>query len=147
LNRVVLSLAASVFALTAFAAPALADDYHWNHNGSYVDIDPLGPGQITVRYYSPKQSIRAAGVRPGTLLFSGKEGRNYNVSGTAYVFRAGCAPTPYRVSGSFDKTGYYKELDLYGPAPILGKGSCTVIGYDPNGTNAYLHFDYLGPWD
>lgn len=113
----------------------------FDHNGSEMDVDPEAG---TILYREPKPTI-AGTVKPRTLLF--KADRPWDVydeksvvEGTAYVFKKGCEPAPYRVSGRHE--GWH-TLILKGPAPIREKNGCRVIGYKNNG-NSTLKFVSLG---
>ena len=85
--RIALALAT---ALTA--APASADSCWW-HNGSLMRL--VSSGDWRAFYYeTPRQVLRDAGVRPGTLLFEGrKDGQWYE--GNARIFSRHCAGDPY----------------------------------------------------
>jgi hypothetical protein len=113
----------------------------YDHNGSLTDIDPT---MGTITYREPKKSISGT-VKPGALLFKAdKPWDIYDdktvVRGIAYVFKKGCAPAPYSVSGHHE--GWH-TLILEGPAPIREKSGCKVIGYRKNG-NSVLKFVSLG---
>ncbi|MCY1644761.1 hypothetical protein [Methylorubrum sp. SL192] len=80
------------------------------HNGSEVLVDErVG----VIRYDVPKTSIRAA-VSKGTVLFRGTFAASGAVTGTAYVFKAGCEPAPYAVSGHSKGS----TITLKGNAPV-----------------------------
>lgn len=109
----------------------------FDHNDSAMLVDP---GEGTIMYRDPKRSI-AGTVRPGTLLFQAVAPWDpYDdsaiVRGTAYVFKKGCAPAPYEVSGR--QEGWH-TLVLKGAAPVREKKGCRVIGYKMNG-NSTLKF-------
>ncbi|KSV66644.1 hypothetical protein N182_35080 [Sinorhizobium sp. GL2] len=113
----------------------------YDHNGSEMDVDPA---KGTIMYREPKRSVSGT-VKLGTLLFKADEPWDiYDdkavVRGTAYVFKKGCAPAPYPVSGHHD--GWH-TLVLRGPAPIREKNGCKVIGYKKTG-NSTLKFVSLG---
>jgi hypothetical protein len=77
-------------------------------------------------------------VAQGTLLFQGKRnGDRY--SGTAYTFKAGCAPAPYTVSGT--KIAARDEIVMSGAAPRRNPNSCDVIGQADRSGHAKLVFD------
>ncbi len=109
-------------------------DYLADHNGSEVMVSPATG---TIHYFRPKASM-AGIVSPGATLFRGSFGKNA-VSGTAYVFRRGCSPAPYAVTG-VGYTGPGSGFVLVGHPPIRASGSCSIIGYGDNG-NSVLHFD------
>ena len=109
-----------------------------DHNGSLMELR-VNNGQAQIVYARPKASIARVGVTPGTVLFSGvQSGGNY--SGQARVFRSGCAPALYNVSGSIRVVGEVgRRLTLTGAAPV--RNGCTVTGYTMNSGNARLDFD------
>lgn len=90
-------LAAS--ALWFSSANGQASDSCWTHNGSLMRLVATGPARAFY-YEKPRASLRAAGVRPGTLLFDGTNDNGY-YSGTARVFSRHCpgAPLSYSVEG------------------------------------------------
>jgi hypothetical protein len=107
----------------------------FDHNGSSVQCFPKRGVCV---YDVPKASI-AKTVKSGTVLFRGALGKT--ISGTAYVFKAGCEPAPYHVDGvNFDDMGF----TLQGIPPIRDKNSCAILGYDPNSKNAVLIFNFFG---
>jgi hypothetical protein len=111
----------------------------WMHNGSTMLLDEKN-GRIT--YEEPKASI-AGTVRKGAVLFEGRfEGKR--VSGTAYVFKRGCAPAPYPVDGRMEKDprGFGERLVLSGPAPRRDRNSCAIIG--TTSTHSRLVFEEYG---
>ncbi|MCD2175362.1 hypothetical protein [Rhizobium sp. C4] len=113
----------------------------FQHNGSFVTVDHR-IGEI--RYTRPKKSIRGT-IKSGMLLFKGKPWDQYDqngrISGTAYMFKQGCAPAPYAVSGGFAPD--WSRIVLHGAAPIRKKGSCDVEGYSTESANATLVFEAL----
>ena len=112
----------------------------WFHNGSTMLIHEKA-GRIV--YEEPKASI-AATVPKGTLLFEGTFDRK-NVRGTAYVFKRGCLPAPYNVSGRIEnKTGLGSRLVLTGAAPKRDPNSCMIVGETTRSPNARLVFDEYG---
>ncbi|WP_152599527.1 hypothetical protein [Hoeflea sp. BAL378] len=108
----------------------------FDHNGSDVTIRPE---RGTIVYTEPKASISGA-VRPGTLLFQSEPWDPYDaeavIRGTAYVFKKGCPPAPYQVTGRHE--GWH-TLVLKGAAPVRSKTGCKVIDYRMNG-NSTLKF-------
>ena len=85
--------AAFVFlsAMVVLAADAIvfntkaAADSCWNHNGSVMRLKASG-NQRWFYYEKPRTVLRAAGVRRGTLLFSGRKNGNW-YSGMVYQIR------------------------------------------------------------
>jgi len=118
----------------------------YDHNGSVVTVDERS-GEI--RYQRPKRAI-AGTVRPGTLLFKGTfrekagpgESAHGTVEGTAYVFKKGCAPAPYRVSGTYDAW----TITLSGAAPRRDPRSCAILGISNASPHAVLTFEPLGDY-
>lgn len=109
----------------------------FDHNGSAMVVNPVDG---TIVYREPKRSISGT-VKPGTLLFKADTPWDpYDdkaiVEGTAYVFKKGCKPAPYEVSGR--QEGWH-TLILKGAAPVRAKNGCSVVGYKMNG-NSTLKF-------
>lgn len=96
LTALVLSAALLVGVIPASAARA---DSCWNHNGSVMRLVAQG-NQRWFYYEVPRDTLRNAGVYPGTLLFNGVKSGNW-YSGTARVFSRFCPgqPLEYFVEG------------------------------------------------
>lgn len=97
----------------------------WSHNNSTMLINER-TGQIV--YEQPKASLSGT-VERGTVLFQGHfEGKN--VAGFAYVFKKGCMPAPYAVSGRVESNprGFGSRIVLSGAGPRRNKNSCMVLG-------------------
>ncbi len=110
-----------------------------NHNGSEMLVIN-NDGNVTIQYERPRKSIRKHGVRQGTVLFSGTISGN-TLTGFARVFRRGCAPAQYNVSGPWNtNTG---QIILRGASPKRVRGGCRVTGYTNSGSNAYLAFNII----
>ena len=122
----------AAFAALVFASPAIAQPHM--HNGSLMNIEVSG-GDMIIRYLVPRRGMQEQGVMGDEVLFSGKiiAGIAY---GTAYIFKGGCPPAPYRVSGRFDEGG----LILKGKAPFFQRGTCHIAGYRSSGENNTLIF-------
>lgn len=103
------------------------------HNGSEVLVDERAG---VIRYDVPKASIRSA-VSKGTVLFRGTFAASGVVTGTAYVFKAGCEPAPYAVSGRSQGS----TIALKGNAPRRAPNSCAVTGTTASGAHTVLRFD------
>ncbi len=89
-------IGAGTFTLTAPSANA---DSCWNHNGSLMRLKASGD-QRWMYYEAPREVLRRAGVKRGTLLFDGwKRGNSY--TGSARRFSRYCPGNPlvYEVSG------------------------------------------------
>ena len=106
------------------------------HNGSTVLVDERAG---VIRYEAPKASIRAA-VSKGTVLFRGTFAASGAVTGTAYVFKAGCEPAPYAVSGRSQGS----TITLKGEAPRRDPNSCAVLGSSVTGAHTVLQFQEYG---
>ena len=92
------AMAALALILVLEASPVRADSC-WDHNGSIMRLQAQG-NQRWLSYEVPRNVLRKAGVRPGTLLFNGvKQGNWY--AGTAHVFSKYCPGNPleYSVEG------------------------------------------------
>lgn len=119
-------------------AGALVDNREvFDHNGSAMIVEP---GAGTIVYRDPKKSISNT-VKAGALLFKANAPWDpYDdkvvIRGTAYVYKHGCDPAPYEVSGH--QQGWH-TLVLKGRAPVREKTGCRVIDYKMNG-NSTLKF-------
>ncbi len=71
----------------SYSTTASADSC-WNHNGSVMRLVAQG-NKRWFYYENPKQVLRRAGVRRGTLLFNGRKQGNF-YSGTARRFSKYC---------------------------------------------------------
>ncbi len=132
-----LCILALAFSLVDAPAPATAGESLWSHNGSTMQWHSAGQYR-RISYYNPRPGLS---VSPGTVLFEGYRTGN-TMSGTAYVFRRGCPPAAYEVSGRINPANQ-THVVLYGAAPIRQRGSCRVVGYSSNSANARLEFNYL----
>lgn len=125
-------------ALTAFAtlAPTIASaDSCWWHNGSLMRLSAYGEGRA-FHYENPRPELARAGVRPGTMLFNGRnQGGNY--SGAAQVFSSACPGQPmmYQVQGNVGAN--QTSVTLYGTRPV--RQGCVATGAFTQDT---LHFTY-----
>jgi hypothetical protein len=106
-----------------------------DHNGSIVELNRSAEGAIDIRYREPKAAIALA-IEPGTLLFHGRE-LDGEIKGEAFVFKTGCPPAGYQVSG--------RRLDgllsLEGAAPRRGAG-CALLGLLKSSKHSYLAFEH-----
>jgi hypothetical protein len=109
-----------------------ADGEFLDHNGSIVELNRSTEGVIEIRYREPRASLA---IEPGALLFHGSE-HDGQVKGEAFVFKTGCPPTGYLVSG--------RRLDgvlsLEGAAPRRGVG-CSLLGVSKSSKHSYLAFE------
>lgn len=113
----------------------------FGHNGSLMLVDYKNG---IIAYKSPKKSILGP-ISPGQVLFKGRPwdysetGRP--IEGTAYVFKKGCSPAPYRVKGQLE--GTWHTFVLRGAAPVRKKGSCEIERYSLKSPNAELYFESI----
>ena len=104
-----------------------------DHNDSLVIMTRSSRGAIEIRYSEPRRALQ---IEPGTLLFQGEE-RAGQLQGEAFVFKAGCAPAGYRVTGRRTDG----VLVLTGAAPHRGRG-CEILGESKNSKHSTLAFHY-----
>lgn len=110
----------------------------WDHNSSAMRVEQSG-NSIRILYSRPKSSIRKHGVRGGTVLFHGRISSSGQINGTAYIFRQGCRPAGYTVSGSVRvSSGRARSITLSGASPQ--RSGCRVVGYTRNSSNSRLMF-------
>lgn len=129
-------VAVVIFAM--IATPAYAgDEATYLHNGSQMSVYSF-QDEIYISYERPRAGLAVNGVRQGTRLFEGRYVGD-RIVGTAFTFKQGCAPAPYRVSG-FERGG---TIVLNGAAPVRIKGGCSVTGYSSSSGNARLVFTFL----
>ncbi|MEM9332307.1 MAG: hypothetical protein AAGA53_13345 [Pseudomonadota bacterium] len=97
----ILFLAMASVPLFAFMSPSgvAKADSCWDHNGSLMRLKASG-NQRWLYYENPRQVLKNAGVRRGTLLFDGQKNGNW-YSGTARRFSKFCPGNPleYYVEG------------------------------------------------
>jgi hypothetical protein len=96
----------------------------WAHNGSTVYLVAQGTSR-EFHYEQPRAGMTEAGARSGTLLFKGVT-REGNYEGIAYIFKHGCNPVPYQVSGPILEDG--RRVLMRGQAPKLNV-HCQITGY------------------
>jgi hypothetical protein len=117
----------------------------YDHNGSRMVVD-FDKG--TIRYAKPKASL-AGTVLPKTVLFEGtftsesSIDDKASVKGTAFIFKKGCDPAPYPVTGFFDGAA----ISLSGVAPIRAKNSCAIVGTSSKSPHSHLTFYPIGEGD
>jgi hypothetical protein len=113
----------------------------FDHNGSQVIVFEKS-GLIV--YEIPKPSI-AGSVRPGDLLFAGTLGGSAaGARGTAFVFKSGCEPASYAVTGrmTFEGYGARNEIILRGRSPVRVENSCAIARYSATSPNAVLRIEF-----
>lgn len=137
-----LVILSACFALATAVSPGSAaglDGSLWDHNGSAMVLEQSAGRMV---YDEPKAAITGT-VRRGTVLFEGRfSGKRIN--GTAYVFKKGCEPAPYPVSGVMENNprGFGSRIVLTGPAPRRDRNSCAIIG--TTGAHSRLVFEEMG---
>jgi len=132
-----LAVLIAVSGLGVGTASAFNDEFTAWHNGSKMRVT-LEEDTFVIVYVRPKRSIRKHGVRNGTVLFSGHISGNGKVEGEAHVFRSGCDPEPYWVSGRYKESR--RSFTLRGEAPKRRSGACEIVDYTSSGSNARLSF-------
>ena len=135
MHKLTLPLIAALTSLTfaGIALPASAADSVWNHNGSQMLLRADGNRRV-LSYLHPRRGISA---RRGDVVFRGRKIGNRYV-GTAFTFRRGCRPAPYKVSGVLPSS---TRIVLHGASPR--RSGCRIIGYTNNSSNSRLIFSYL----
>lgn len=117
----------------------------WNHNGSRMELRQerlqSGTTHVTISYSQPKDSLIRLGFESGRLLFEGYSDSGV-LSGRAHVFRRGCDPIAYGVTGSFDPKG--SSFHLTGAAPDQSGDRCHPSGMTFDSSAANLLFDQQG---
>lgn len=103
------------------------------HNGSGLQIFNGPHDHVEFRYTSVRAGLAA---REGDVLFRGVMSEGGRVAGTAFVFRQGCPPAPYDVSGTQTES----RIVLKGPAPVREPDSCRIARYDDSVASARLEF-------
>jgi hypothetical protein len=103
------------------------------HNGSIVELERSPVGAIEIRYSEPRPTLA---IEPGTLLFRGVE-HDGQVKGEAFVFKAGCPPAGYEVSGRRENG----LLFLEGAAPRRSTG-CSLVGLSKSSKHSRLAFEH-----
>ena len=117
--------------LLGAADAAACDRWRADHNGSTMRVVKCG-GALTISYARPRPGMRRQGVVSGEMLFDGSVSRG-RVRGQAAVFKRGCGPAWYFVSGRMSPSG---RITLSGRAPVRGAGCRTTRSRDD-----YLVFD------
>lgn len=103
------------------------------HNGSRMSVDTRAG---TIVYLAPRSGM-ARTVAPGQVLFYGTFYADGWVDGTAFTFKRGCAPLPYRVSGEMYGDG---TIVLRGTAQRRDPNSCRSLGLNLNSPHGELVF-------
>lgn len=135
LLSLLLGLCVGMAGLAAAPLPALADAC-FDHNGSTMRVTNRN-GQMTIRYERPREALRPAGVRRGTVLVDAVEGPS-GIRGTARVFSRHCPgdPLTYGVAGHFEGD---ESVFLEGRRQVYSQ--CQPTGRTTTDT---LEFFYVG---
>jgi hypothetical protein len=104
-----------------------------SHNGSTIEMRTRPDHQVEMRYKVVRSGLPA---EEGAVLFHGTVSDRGEMNGVAYIFKRGCAPAGYDVSGRQSNS----RIVLTGAAPIHPPGSCGVARYDDQNSNARLEF-------
>jgi hypothetical protein len=118
--RIVLLCMLALWLDAAFSNPQCQTT--WTHNGSTVKLLSSGRSRTFV-YETPREGMRGAGARSGSVLFEGERNGN-RYSGTAYIFSKRCGRLPYPVSG--DVSEDQREVVLRGTAP-RADANCNAV--------------------
>lgn len=118
---------AGALALSALTASAHEDegDPRFDHNGSIMQLNWLNDHQFTINYVRPKSGL---GVPSNAILIDGWMDLKGNISATARIFKSGCNPAEYQVTGSYNEQYFV----LSGMAPASWSG-CNAYGLEWNG--------------
>jgi hypothetical protein len=99
----------------------------WDLEGSAVYLEGV-PNSPARKFYfcQPTAMARAAGARPGSLLFDGRRtGSSY--SGTAYVSAGRCGQFSFNVTGQV--TNGDRTVVITGRQPNVDEATCQISGY------------------
>jgi uncharacterized protein YecT (DUF1311 family) len=119
------SALAAVALATLGTSPLAAAESTWNYNGSSVLLVEDG-GSVTVTYIEPRPMLKKENVKQGTVLLKASLDGS-TLKGTSYVFRGGCDPAPYEVTGRYVSGGSQRTLELEGVVPRRAVDSCALI--------------------
>jgi hypothetical protein len=121
MHRTLIAVGLVIGAVTV-SAPALAcDSAPYDHNGSLMEAHACN-GKFVITYDRPRGGIASQGVRSGTVLFTGTISGN-QLLGISHVFKRGCEPASYPVSGRMGDN----VIVLEGYAPVRRDG-CRITG-------------------
>lgn len=141
-QRTMMSIAALGLLFPATAQAEMTGSMFMGHHGSTIqEFSDASSDKIEYRYSSVRPGLP---VKEGDVLFRGTKadtkktsGPAYVLKGLAYVFKRGCPPVVYAVTGEQTNA----RVVLRGAAPHHEGHSCKVARYDSNGKNAILIFD------
>lgn len=119
------AVALTGLALTVLAGPrALAAESTWSYNGSSVLLVESG-SDVTITYLEPRTMLKKEGVKRGTVLLKASLDGS-TLKGTSYVFRGGCDPAPYDVTGRYEPGGKQQTLEVSGVVPRRAADGCAI---------------------
>lgn len=100
----------------ALSPTTASADSCWDHNGSLMRLKASG-NQRWMYYEAPRDVLRRAGVRRGTLLFDGRKNGN-TYTGNARRFSRYCPGNPlvYQVSGPVSPN--QTKITVYGEREV-----------------------------
>jgi hypothetical protein len=97
----------------------------WTHNGSGMTLLATGNKRRFV-YEKPRPGLSSVGIKRGDTVFEGtRSGSDY--FGTAYIFKSGCSPQGYQVSGAVASDE--RSVAMVGKRPKVGN-NCRVERYE-----------------
>jgi hypothetical protein len=107
------------------------------HNGSVMEFVARGGREFSIVYDVPRPGLAVSRRDP---MFSGKlvsgTWDSGLISGDAFVYRKGCDPLGYSVTGVVSNERPNFVIELRGAAPR--RKGCKVVGYDQAGPNGVL---------
>ncbi len=131
------TLALGIAATTLPIVQAKAQSTIWDHNGSLMRLEETGKKRRFI-YEQPRENLRSAGVKKGTVLFDGEQKTDGRLAGYAKLFRKGCDPVDYFVEGPFEADK--GEILLQGQVPIYSGNGCKITGYSDDSNASSLKF-------
>jgi hypothetical protein len=129
-GELVLHVSLATFIIVASNVCAFGDESIWSHNGSTIRWVSDG-NKRTAYYLAPKAGLN---VPTGQILFEG-ERRGDDIEGTAYTFKTGCSPAPFKAAGRVTNE---HEILLQGMQPVRASG-CKAT----SNQSVALTFDYM----
>jgi hypothetical protein len=112
----------------------------WDHNGSKMTLEEDGEKRKLV-YTEPREGLDKAGIKPGTVLFTGERKKDGRIAGFAKIFKGNCNPIDYFVEGTLNEAN--GEIVLQGQAPVYSGQGCEVSGYSDSSDASTLKFSKL----
>lgn len=120
--------------MTTSASAEMGGGMFMGHNGSTMqEFSELNSPKVEYRYSTVRPGMSA---HDGDVLFRGTKSDRGELKGTAYVFKRGCPPAGYEVTGRQTND----RVVLRGAAPVHAATSCDIIRHDRNVGSATLVF-------